>query len=64
MQGKFITKENIFIQPTKFSDMLINASGYESFYMQIIESKTEFNEEKSYELYKYRVIYRKSINYF
>ncbi|SCH65048.1 MULTISPECIES: hypothetical protein [unclassified Romboutsia] len=50
MKGKFITKENIFIQPTKFSDMLINATGYESLYKQIIESKIEFNEEKSYDL--------------
>lgn len=50
MQDKFITKEKIFLQPTKFSEMLINADGYESFYKQIIESKVEYNEEKPYDL--------------
>jgi len=37
----FITKENIFLQPTKFSDLFIKANGYESLYMQIIQSGIE-----------------------
>lgn len=46
----FITKENIFLQPTKFSDLFIKSNGYESLYMQIIQSGIEYNETKPYDL--------------
>ena len=46
----FITKENIFLQPTKFSDLFIKSNGYESVYMQIIQSGIEYNETKPYDL--------------
>ena len=50
MQNKFITKEKIFIQPTNFSDILINANWYEDFHQLVLDNNIEYSDAKSYDL--------------
>ncbi|RDY23119.1 hypothetical protein CHF27_009750 [Romboutsia maritimum] len=50
MQAKFLSKDKIFIQPTKFADILIKSSGYEDFDSKIIENSLEYDNKKVYEI--------------
>lgn len=50
MTDKFLTKNEIFIQTTKFADLLIESNGYEEFHNKIIENNLEYSDQKVYEI--------------
>ncbi len=50
MSNNFLNKENIFIQTSKFADLLIESDGYASFHDKIVENNLEYNEQKTYEI--------------
>ncbi|MGL6107456.1 hypothetical protein [Romboutsia sp.] len=50
MTGKFLTKDKVFIQTTKFADLLIQSDSYEVFHNKIAENNLEYNEQKVYEI--------------
>ncbi len=50
MQNKFLSKEKISIQTTKFADILAKCNGYSDFDEKIIESKIEYDNQKVYEI--------------
>lgn len=50
MQKEFLTKEKIFIQTTKFSDILLESSSYAEFHDKISSSNLDYNDTKVYEV--------------
>lgn len=50
MSNKFLSKEKVFIQTTKYADILVNSSGYTDFHEKIVENKIDYNEQKTYEI--------------
>ena len=50
MSNKFLNRENIFIQTSKFADLLIESDGYGNFHDKIVENNLEYNEQKTYEI--------------
>ncbi|MGL5347011.1 MAG: hypothetical protein ACRDA3_06645 [Peptostreptococcaceae bacterium] len=50
MSNKFLSKERVFIQTTKYADILVESTGYTDFHKKIIESKIDYNDQKTYEI--------------
>ena len=50
MQVEFLSKEKLFINPTKFTQGFLNSDSYEDMYDRIIHSNLEFDETKTYEI--------------
>lgn len=50
MSSNFLSKENIFIQTSKFAELLIESDGYDTFHDKIAENNLEYNEQKTYEI--------------
>lgn len=50
MQKEFLNKEKIFIQTTKFSDILLESSSYAELHDKISSSDLDYNEAKVYEV--------------
>ncbi len=50
MQKEFLTKEKIFIQTTKFADILLNSSSYAELHDKISTSGLDYSDAKVYEL--------------
>lgn len=50
MQNKFLNKEKISIQITKFAEILVKSNGYTDFDKKIMEYKIEYDAQKVYEI--------------
>lgn len=50
MQDRFLNKDKIFIQTTKFADILAKSNGYTDFDNKVIEYKIEYDSKKVYEI--------------
>ncbi len=50
MQNKFLSKEKISIQTTKFAEILAQSNGYTNFDEKIMEAKIEYDAQKVYEI--------------
>ncbi|MGL5752855.1 MAG: hypothetical protein ACRCXT_20110 [Paraclostridium sp.] len=50
MQKEFLTKEKIFIQTTKFADLLLNSDSYSSLHDNIAASGVEYMDTKVYDV--------------
>lgn len=50
MSSKFLSREKVFIQTTKFADLLIESDGYATFHDKILENNLDYNEQKTYEI--------------
>ena len=46
MQNKFLSKEKISIQTTKFAEILAQSNGYTNFDEKIMEAKIEYDARK------------------
>lgn len=50
MQTQFLSKDKIFVQPTKLSEILLQSNGYTDFHDNIVQNNVEYNEQKTYEI--------------
>ena len=50
MQKEFLTKEKVFIQTTKFADILLESSSYADLHEKISNSGLEYSDAKVYEV--------------
>lgn len=50
MQTQFLSKDKIFVQPTKLADILLQSNGYTDFHENIVQNNVEYNEQKTYEI--------------
>lgn len=50
MQNQFISKDKVFTQTSKFTEILIHSNGYSNFHDNVLNSDTEYSDEKTYEI--------------
>ncbi|CEP95809.1 Uncharacterised protein [[Clostridium] sordellii] len=50
MKREILTSEKIFLQPTKFADLLVDSSGYVDLHEKLSSSDLEYSDDKVFEV--------------
>lgn len=50
MKREFLTNDKIFIQPTKFANILVNSSGYTDLHDKLSKYDLEYSDDKIFEI--------------